>query len=135
VSSYTPDPIIEANGCASVADPKRLRRAINIGNGGNYDAHISADELRRTLGPHASQWGDRIDDCIEWLSVVRDGLRGMDGDERVRASIARCGVRPGATSHSQGIQGISASIADSCESLTDKQVMEALGAARPAAVK
>lgn len=39
--------------------------------------------------------------------------------------------RPGATSYSKGIQKISASIvADNCESLTDEQIAEALGAAQ-----
>jgi hypothetical protein len=140
-SQYRPQPILYADGCAPVADPNRLRRAINIGNS-NYDAHISADELRRTLGTHAPEWADRVDDCIEWLSVVRDGLRGMDADERCQASVGRCGrggqpstkampgERPGATSYSRGIQGMSVSIGDICDSLTDEQIMEALGAAQ-----
>jgi hypothetical protein len=42
----------------------------------------------------------------------------------------KSGDRPGATSYSKGIQKISASIAEECESLTDDQVMEALGAAQ-----
>jgi hypothetical protein len=84
---YRPEPILYADYCAKVADPQRLRRSLNIMN---YDAHISADQLYDTLGPHASQWADRIDDCIEWLSVVRDGLRGMDSGQRAEATVARC---------------------------------------------
>ena len=67
------------------ATPKRLRTALNLIN---YDAHRSADELRSgVIGP---QWADWIDDTIEWLSVVRDGLRGMDHNDRIVASIVRC---------------------------------------------
>ena len=89
---YRPEPIIFIDGCAKVCDSKRLRRSISIMD--NYDAHLSVDDvLRPHLGPHAPQWADRIDDCIEWLSVVRDGLRGMEADERVAASVVRCTPR------------------------------------------
>jgi hypothetical protein len=69
-----------------IATPKRLRTALNLFG---YDAHQSADELRDELGPHASEWADWIDDTVEWLSVVRDGLRGMDQNDRIVASIVR----------------------------------------------
>jgi hypothetical protein len=84
---YRPEPI----GCMTdlglkIATPKRLRTALNLFG---YDAHQSADELRDELGPHASEWADWIDDTVEWLSVVRDGLRGMDQNDRIVASIVR----------------------------------------------
>ena len=48
------------------------------------DAHVA----ERNKPPE--QWADRIDDAVEWLMVVRDGLRGMTPNERAAASVRRC---------------------------------------------
>ena len=89
---YTPEPVLDVDLCAKMSDPKRLRTALNLVN---YDAHRSADELHDTLSEpnRADEWADWIDDCIEWLLVVRDGLRGMDIDQRAQATVARCARR------------------------------------------
>ncbi len=71
-----------------IANPKRLKTALNLEK--DYDAHQSADALCDELGPYAPVWADWIDDTIEWLSVVRDGLNRMDFDERLMASVTRC---------------------------------------------
>lgn len=70
-----------------IATPRRLKSALNLAY--DYDAHQSADALRDELGERAPDWANWIDDTIEWLSVVRDGLRGKDYDERFVASITR----------------------------------------------
>ena len=103
-------------------------------------------------------WAEREgqrDNAVEYVEEVRDILdaivsaaRGESLDTEINRLIvdapaeqiavppdrpstkAKSGDRPGATSYSKGIQEISASIADNCESLTDEQVMEALGAAQ-----
>lgn len=92
LAPYVPEPI----GCVSdaglpIADHKRIRSALNLTR---YDAHASADKLReqgeQALNDECANW---IDDTIEWLSVVRDGLRGMAFHERYEASIARWDAR------------------------------------------
>lgn len=74
-------------------------------------------------------WIKSLKDTIRFMteSLAEDGL--TPGGSSLRTK-AKSGGRPGATPYSQGIQGISASIADASESLTDEQVFEALGAAQ-----
>jgi hypothetical protein len=85
--TYTPQPIdCKTSTGLPLASPQRLRTALNLTR---YDAHDSADALRPELDT-AAEWADWIDDTIEWLSVVRDGLRGMDKFERIQASVIRC---------------------------------------------
>ena len=55
-----------------------------------FNAHLAADCLRFDFCGNAPIVADEIDQLMEWLSVVRDGLRGMKFDERVEASRARC---------------------------------------------
>jgi hypothetical protein len=90
-----------------VADPKRLRLALNIIN---YDALISVAELRDEVGgAHSSEWADWFDDCIEWLSVARDGLRGMTPDECGQASVDR-GLKLGGATRDVGRRGPEAAL-------------------------
>jgi hypothetical protein len=79
------------------------------------------------------------DEAPPAVDLDRSNVVGLDGKTyrpRQRAkrdkpsTKVRPGERPGATTYSRKIQGISASIADNSESLTDEQVMEALGAAQ-----
>jgi hypothetical protein len=55
-----------------------------------FNPHRTADALRFDFCSAAPVVADEIDQFVEWLSVVRDGLRGMKFDERVEASRARC---------------------------------------------
>ena len=56
-----------------------------------FNAHLAADCLAlSTYCANAPIVADEIDQLMEWLSVVRDGLRGMKFAERVEASRARC---------------------------------------------
>lgn len=58
-----------------------------------FNPHRAARSLRFDYCGNAPVVADEIDQFIEWLSVVRDGLRGMRFDERVEASRARCTKR------------------------------------------
>jgi hypothetical protein len=55
-----------------------------------YDPHSTAEVISFNACADGPNIADEIDQFIEWLSVVRDSLRGMNQSEPIAASVKRC---------------------------------------------
>lgn len=75
-------------------------------------------------------WIRSLTDTIRFMTESLAKVDGLKPDGSPLTASATSGGRPGATSYSTAIQATSAAITDNCESLTDEQVLEALGAAQ-----
>jgi hypothetical protein len=68
--------------------PEKMLAALKIRF---YDPHLAAGCFQEYYRPEEHHlWANDIDQFIEWLSVVRDGLRGMEWADRIEASRVRC---------------------------------------------
>jgi hypothetical protein len=67
---------------------RKINAALNLRF---YDPHLATGCFQEFYrADDHPLMADDIDQFIEWLSVVRDGLRGMNWPERIAASVKRC---------------------------------------------